>query len=186
MKGVRLVLSEHLPVNELDSFAKAWGWVPQGLPQSLPNGGITVKWKSLRSSVTIRYVDDQELDLRFLEITGEGTEDVTSWVILLLPVRSQDDMDAMVRSVTDPASWIELMSLAGIMGSLAFDPERFLILGNGLAHFDPQVRLAALRAVAYLDWPSFDEALREIAESDPDDAVRSTAAWLLLAKSEEK
>lgn len=139
------------------------------------------EWTSARSPAAIRYVDDPILGLRFLEISGDGTEDVASWVAMLLPVRDRNVLDSMVRSVDAPPSWIALMSLAGILGSLDFDPERFLILGNGLVHFDASVRLAALRAVDYLDWPEFDKPLQRIAESDPDREVR-TEAGNLLAK----
>jgi len=179
VNGVRLVLAEDASESDLDAFGQAWGWVP--LPSSRPTAQdvTTREWTSSRSPASIRYVDDPILGLRFLEVSGDGTEDVALWVAMLFPVKDREELDRMVRSVGDPESWSSLMSLAAIQGSLDFDPERFLILGNGLAHFDARVRLATLHGVAYLDWPAFDTPLQRITESDPDREVRAAAANLL-------
>jgi hypothetical protein len=181
MTRIRLVMDAGAD-EALPGFADAWGWQSDECESDVGDPMLLGAWRSTREPAAIRYRIDPRLNLRVLEVTGEGAEDVASWVRLLVPSRAREDLSGLITQLADPPSWVELMHLAAALGNPdKLDPELFLILANGLIHFDARVRQAAVLATAYLPWPRFRTALKRLAETDPDPDVRARAAERLTA-----
>ena len=62
-----------------------------------------------------------------------------------------------------------------------YDGDVFRLISKGLSHADSNVRLASIWAVGFMPWPEYRPILRMLANADPDDGVRETAADLLEA-----
>lgn len=181
MTGIRLIIEDGAD-EALRGFADAWGWEADESRSDPADPMVLGAWRSTREPAAIRYRVDPRLDFHVLEVTGEGAEDVSSWVRLLVPSRAREDLAGLITLLADPPSWVELMHLAAALGDPdELDPELFLTLANGLIHFDARVRQAAVLATAYLPWPRFRTALERLAETDPDPDVRARAAERLAA-----
>lgn len=181
MMRIRLALDEGAE-RALQGFSDAWGWDADANVAEAEARLVLAAWRSTREPAAIRYLDEPALGLRLLEVTGEGAEDVASWIRLLVPCRAREDLPTEIARLSDPPSFVDLMHLAAALGDPdELDPELFLVVGNGFVHFDPRVREAAILATCYLPWPQFRRALERLSESDPDLEVRAKAAERLVA-----
>ena len=181
MTGIRLAVDEGAD-GALRDFADDWGWETDESASDAADPMLLSAWRSTREPAVIWYRAEPALGLRVLVVAGEGAEGVASWVRLLVPSRARGDLSGLIGQLADPPSWVNLMHLAAALGDPEeLDPELFLVVANGLVHFDARVREAAVLATGYLPWPQFRSALERLAEADPDTQVRACAAERLSA-----
>ncbi len=179
MTSIRVALKGRVPEAQIDAFAAAWDWSPLPNLGKMAEEGFEKAWISTRSAARIWYRDDAVLGHQCLLIEGQEAQDVASWVSLLLPVLTREDLRQAVSEARDPAAWVLLMKLAAAVAQSEYDPEIFLILGAGFVYFEPQVRRAAVLAAAYLSWRELEPPLERLAGEDPDGDVRAEAVVAL-------
>jgi hypothetical protein len=127
--------------------------------------------------VEFRYVEDLTSRQRYVYIassTDDGAAILAGFVA--------DDIDTMpLQQFLDACDATEdlehgraLMRL-GVAAPYEHSPDVFNRINAGMQHDDARVRRLAVWATTYSPWPAYLRALRTIATSDPDPALRDRA-----------
>lgn len=123
-------------------------------------------WSTPSGDASITYVDDNLLNLRYLQFRGKERE-VAKQIQDGLEVVEQTDLQRIADPGLDPPTAVQLVNAAALMASdRPFDPGTFALFSQALRHPANAVRRAAIFAITYLPWRQFREKLLLLAAGD--------------------
>ncbi|HEX8705525.1 MAG TPA: HEAT repeat domain-containing protein [Myxococcaceae bacterium] len=174
----RLVLSEHVDLDELRTFANEQGWTEVGEQKEDPYEYIPfqVAWRTADGAAGVHYIEDWHIrdgnevlytpDVPFLILQGDGLPALESRLRDALPIYDDADIRALVEAADDEDDRIEAITLAAYAAPARYDPVYARFFTDGLAHPNPWVRLASVYAAGGVQWPELAPALRHTADTD--------------------
>jgi hypothetical protein len=138
-------------------------------------------WRSRDESTWLHEVEDHVTGLRYLVLRGEEVDAIVRRLRRL--VRTVTHSDAL-RALDDAENAEDKLLALYQLGAAAPDHANSRVaaaLRRTLDDDDPDLRHAAVVAIAYTGWPELEEAVRAASEADPSETVRSAARRLLQA-----
>lgn len=151
--------------------------------QSDPEEGISqqVFFRTLDGQTLVRHLIDGRTGYPLLIVESESSITETIQKIhSLFPTYSREDIFRMLREPVDFEEYAKGVFYLGCLGlGKRCDVEILELFRQIFQQPDPNVRLDGLDAMAYAAWPEFQDLVQPLAETDPDEDVRQSAARFL-------
>ncbi|MFC6881992.1 MULTISPECIES: hypothetical protein [Actinomadura] len=178
----RLVLKDHVGVADVNAFADARDWTVLGTVERDPEKGFFFekKWAA-RAGVSMHYIVDEFLGERYMmAMSRHGNPDrELTRLSAGLDTWSLDEalfqFDASVYGA-DKERAVRLLAAISPASADQSIVER-VIKASGSRY--KGVRLAAVWAMAYADWPEYRETLASVAVRDTEEEIRRDAESIL-------
>lgn len=143
-----------------------------------------ITWVHTPTNTSIHYIENDFIELNYLEILGAQYEKIASLI--------RENVDVITRSevleYAAQAQGDEELSKAvnGVIGvaSSEFDKEMFAIIERAAASEDESTRFKALVAIGYVEWEECKDILVRFAEHDPNEGMRAKSQRLLKTLQE--
>lgn len=142
-----------------------------------------VLWEII-PGLTIGYYDDTRADASCLIVRSErDIVEVREYEAILrqhLDFLENSDLLAGLQE-SEPGTKGQILCLLrlGLGAPFSFEQRFFDQLSKAVQNVEPDVRIAALRGMAYTEWPEFRPLLQRIAGSDSDESVRKLASQIV-------
>jgi hypothetical protein len=178
----RLILDPAATAAIVERGAELAGW-PKVLEDPREgNRPHRMAWKGPWDGLQVYYVDDHNIKVPYLIITGPDSEQAMEEVMESLPSYSIDTMlhDALQAGDSE-AKKTAIRQLAVLGAATETDPNILAIFDAAFLDPDPEVRRLAAGATTYPAWREFEPRLELLAEKDEDESVRQRAANALAA-----
>ena len=162
MAGIRIILDGDLTYVEVKSALDELGF---SLERELPANAespLETLFQDAEGRM-VRYTEDSFICVKYLDVGEEVPNEIVGRLRLLLPYYAVDEIHRNARANTnseqDRIDW--MMSATALEFS---DDRKKLIdlLTERLKDFSPAVRMAALRAGAWLAWPELKPLVQEL------------------------
>jgi hypothetical protein len=135
-------------------------------------------WIAQDHKTAIHYVDDPRYEARFLWIRGEKLRELLHEASKYLAFYDDEELlENTVRALT-LGDGIRAVYRVGI-GFPTYHLGAHRVFAAYLQHAHPELRRAALKAIAYHLWPESQSLLVEVANTDADPEVREYARPIL-------
>jgi hypothetical protein len=176
----RALLTADISRNAVMTYAASMGW-PLVLEEGDPARENYRAHFGVAPENEFRYVEDLTSRQRYVYVAS-STDDGAAILAGLVA----DDIDTVpLQQLLDACDTTEdlehgraLMQL-GVAAPYEHAPEVFTRINAGMQHDDARVRRLAAWATTYSPWPSYLPALRTIATSDPEPALRDRAGSIV-------
>ncbi|MGW0520995.1 HEAT repeat domain-containing protein [Crossiella sp. NPDC003009] len=133
------------------------------------------------------YVEDLSSGVRCCFLRGTDRtrfDELFNLVRTLLDVWTMTELVDEVRKDLPPMELVTAVFQLGLGAPTGYSEDYFAVLSESLAHPNPMIRAAAVRTMAYTEWPELRDALVFVAESDSDTRVVDEARLVLRAFDE--
>ena len=191
MKGVRIVLDESVTKDNVNSLAWDLGWSLGDVIKAegtTPRQTIFYEEEEDGSITYIRYTDDTNIDLPYMEVYGEDRELIdliAEDIHKSLNTHSLPEVVEMVKRAKTKDDREELflaMRYLGIAcGGQPTTPELLKLFYDLAYDPDPDISHTATIAMGYTAWAEFKEPLEYLAQNHPTQSRREYAAHILWA-----
>lgn len=139
-------------------------------------------WLANSGQTTIHYLEDRLIGVRYLLLEGKAQPETASQIREAIAVYAEADITAMFDQARGPKSLIRALRQMGAASQPAIViPAWCQRIEKAARHESPDVRYAAVLALAYTGWRTLRPLLEELAADDPDPDVQKTAAAALTA-----
>jgi hypothetical protein len=135
-------------------------------------------WTTPDHHTAIHYVDDPRYEVRFLWIRGEKLRELLHEASKYLAFYDDDELLEDTAHVVTLGDGMRAIYRVGI-GFPTYHPGAYQVFAAYLQHTHPQMRKAALKAIAYHLWPESQPLLAEVVNMDSDLEVREYAQPIL-------
>lgn len=136
-------------------------------------------WGSQDASTWLHEIEDYVSGLRYLVVRGEDVDETVRRLReLVSTVTHTDALRALEQARTRDEKLVATYQLGAAAPEEA-DSRVVAAFERALHDEDPDLRHAALVAIAYTGWPEMKEAVRRVSEEDSSETVRDAASRLL-------
>jgi hypothetical protein len=181
----RLILDPRATAELVERGAEFAGWSKVMEDPGDGDQPHRIAWDGPWPGLQVYYVDDHNIRVPYLIITGPDSEQATEEVMESLPSYSIDTMLADALEAADgEAKKTSIRRLAVLGAATETDPNILAIFDAAFLDPDPAVRRLAAGATTYPAWREFEPRLELLAEKDTDESVRERAAGALAALRE--
>ena len=177
VQRIRLVLRDSVSREEIDRLASEKGWIFSGEVKATGNTPYQKIWTTIDQRTAIHYIEDSLIVIHYLQIKGDRPEEVADDIRASLDVYDKYEIRNIVESASRSSEVIDAIYIAGVAAPQRYDEEYFQLFENVLSHPDPEVRRAAIFAMAYASWPQFRSLLERVIATDLE--VRKDAEIML-------
>lgn len=135
-------------------------------------------WASHDTNTSVHYIEDNFINLDYVMVLGENYKLVAPLITEHVRVVPRSEV---IQYAKDAQTWEEMAyAVEGVAATASseFDTELFGIIGRAIHHDNEEVRHAALRAIAYVEWHECANLILELAAHDPNNEIKSNAAKL--------
>jgi hypothetical protein len=136
-------------------------------------------WITSDENTTIHYIEDELVKFSYIVIKGKDVEKVVSKIISQIDIYSPEELFKMLIDAKSRSEKMKAVAHLGVASPQEFDPKFFELLQAAFSDSDPEVRRTAVWCIGYASWREFKETLEHLANSDPDEAVREDAGYLV-------
>jgi hypothetical protein len=136
-------------------------------------------WLTEDERSSIHFIEDHVLNVNYIAVEGEKKEKIAAQIRARLRALDMDDLERLFDEAEDADDWIAAIYRVAASTSGTCDAELLSFYRRALEHDDPEVRRAAIYAMAYPAWKEFRPILEETKAKDPDPRVRDYAAEML-------
>jgi hypothetical protein len=176
------VLSPAVTRDNFQDFAIIQGWQLLRVVDQTQDTPYEEIWRAADNTFVVHYIEDDMLDVAYARSMGQNAGRATQIIEEQLPTITIEAATEIVRSAADSAE--RERGVAAL--AAAAEPEREDgQIRDAFRHalFDPDadVRRTTLFACAYVSWPSLDDALSQVRNTDPDPDVRHDAMRTIMA-----
>ncbi|MFJ5674394.1 HEAT repeat domain-containing protein [Streptomyces sp. NPDC093097] len=183
----RYVLHPDTHWNTVDAFANALGWpfVHETKRSQADGTDGQMVWQS-PSGLSLHYVVDAVSGIGYITLAGPDEESVTPFATRAheeLTPWTVEELGQRFDGESDPIERGKLTLRIGLAAPPLLHQGCFTRIQSSLGDTDPRIRLAALWAITYTGYQEFVPAVRELAQSDPEEWIRSRAASVVTAFS---
>jgi hypothetical protein len=184
-KARRLLLRSYPAEEQVSDYARRNNWPFAGRAEEDPEEGTAheVIWL-VTPSQALHYAEDRMTRTAYVMASSwspELADDLSQQLERDLDVVSFDELLRAAEGAEDVHSLSLAINRLSLAAPREYDGDVFRLISKGLSHADRSVRLASIWAVGFMPWPEYRPILRILANTDPDDRVRETAADLLEA-----
>lgn len=175
-----VVLHQEVTPSAVRAVAEQNGWIYHGQIESDPEKGTfyEVRWDLPRGG-TVHYIVDEVADCVYLVVRhddraiAEHTADevatqLRSWTLQEMV----HDFDVNIYS----AGWEKALLRLGAGAPIEQDDEVDLRIRESVQHKNERIRLTAVWAMVYTEWPVFRDLLSSMRDTDSDPEVARAAA----------
>lgn len=183
------MLRPETTADEVDNFATGLGWELVTEIERDREGGVDGQliWQG-QLDVALHFIVDATSGVPYVVLTGAEEEEVRPveerFIAHLRPLT----LDAVIRdfdAADDDRDRARGVVRMGLAAPEEFHAGAFLRICETYSETDPRVRYAGLWAATYTGYQQFVDVLREIAQNDPEEYVRSRAATIVTAFTSE-
>lgn len=179
---MRLLLKDGVHTEVVKQLA-ARHWFLWNRIEALGDQPLVYEWATNPAECRIRYVDDHRLGLRWLDIEGARVEPTVELVRGSGLVCEKEEVVALCSAArTEPEGIWAAYKLA-VLAVTGFDAELFGCFGDLANHRSQAVRRAVVYAMEQARWRELLGIAEPMAEDDPDENVRASAAAFLRSMS---
>jgi len=159
-----------------EATALAWDndWVLEKMVGG-ENKPVEKIWLTTDERSAVHFIEDPALKLHYFAVAGDDKEEIADQIRRAVPTLTRQDLEQMADSAQESKDWVDLAYAVAASAPGTFDDELFAILRRVLDRPEPDVRRAAIYAMAYPAWLEFADVLGKVEKDDPDDEVRSFA-----------
>lgn len=187
-----VVLRDEVQPATVRAVAEQNGWTFYAQIESDPENGVfyEVRW-DVPGGGTAHYIIDEVVDCIYLVARHDDratAERLGEEIAIQLPSWTVDELLHEFDVNIYPAGWEKALLRLGAGAPIEENEEVALRVRESAQHKIGKVRLAAVWAVVYTEWPVFRELLSTMAETDCDPEVARAAARAteLFDQAEEK
>lgn len=181
MKFLRIILKDEVAEDEINIVAQRNGWVLHKVILSTDISPYEKIWVFSAERISIHYIEDFLINIRYLTLKGENLSIVKSQVCSSLDIYKREEIFSMMEKAAERSQFIHAIYNIGALATQEFDPDIFDLFKDALANRDPEVRRAAIFATGYPAWPEFRELIEYIQFQDPEPTVRAYASLMLAS-----
>jgi hypothetical protein len=137
-----------------------------------------VRWDTADGG-TVHYIIDDVVDAAYPVARHDDpsiAEQVADRIAAALPLWKLDELLNTFDVNVYPAGWAKALLRLGAGAPKEADDEVVMRVKESIGHTDAQVRVAAVWAMVYTEWPVFRDILAGMAETDTDPEVAARAA----------
>jgi hypothetical protein len=179
---VRLVLNEEVDREQVETAAWDLNWQWWDEMPAAEDAPHEVIWKTQDDSTRVHLIEDHLVGLAYLLVEGTDAESLARSARSKLRVYGKDEIVKLAGDAKSRDDRIKTVYLAALAGSpRQVDADLLRIIERAFGSEETDVRHAAIVASGYLGWEPLEDALRKLAEEDPDEGVRSDARLMLEA-----
>ena len=181
----RLLLRDGLNRDLADDLAADLDWVFVTLLRKTDETPFRIAiYRVPRTHEEVRYIEDFVIERGYLVITGGDPHTVAA---AIRPRVGVIDRGEVLRQFAEARTWEDKINAvydAAIVAPQESEPQLSQAFVKAFEDPEPKVRLAAVLAVGYVEWPELKALLPATAEQDADPDVRFSAAAMISAMEE--
>ncbi|MFC8798753.1 hypothetical protein ACFT2C_13545 [Promicromonospora sp. NPDC057138] len=175
-----LLLRPSFEPPQVRALAEDSGWRYAGQIDEDPERGIffEARWDTADGG-TVHYIVDDVADAAYLVARHDDpliAEQVADRIVAALPVWTPEALLEVCYVKVYPAGWAKALKQLGLGAPKQADEQMVDHIKFSSEHQDAPVRMAAVWAMVYTEWPVFRDVLAGMAEKDPDPEVTARAA----------
>ena len=178
VRSRRLILRHAGPV-DIHRMAAEYLWTLVENQPGDPDRKVSEVWVwEIAPGLSMHYFHDFVTGQEGVVFFGDGPGEVNRFALLArarLDLWEDQDLLDSVDLDGDRDSAMTSLFRLGLGAPLAQDPQFLAVIQAAMTHHDPLIRRGGVWAAGFAAWPGLVEALRELAERDPDGQVRADA-----------
>jgi hypothetical protein len=178
----RLVLKDHVGVADVNAFAAARDWTVLGTIERSPEKGVFFekKWAA-RAGLSVHYIVDEFLGERYMmAMSRHGDPDLELADLSAgLDAWSRDEALFLFDASVYGADKERAVRLLAAISPASADQSIVERVTKASESRHKGVRLAAIWAMAYADWPEYRATLASVAARDTEEEIRQAAESIL-------
>jgi hypothetical protein len=175
----RLVLGRSPQDDAVEELASEEGW--QRVEEVTEAGARQVLW-AVGPGSSLTYVEDPVSHNAYAVLVSEDREEFERVLDVIREELMPMERRALLTSIDEarePLARARAVIRAGLGAPVQYDEEFFTRIREAFGSSETWVREAAVWATAYSPWPQYRPLLAAVAESDPEEKLRSDAAAIL-------
>lgn len=143
-----------------------------------------ITWVHTPTNTSIHYIENDFIELNYLEILGAQYEKIASLIRENVDVITRSEVLEYAAQAQDDEELSKAVN--GVIGvaSSEFDKEMFAIIERAAASEDESTRFEALITIGYVEWEECKDILVRFAENDPNEGMRTKSQRLLKTLQE--
>jgi len=155
-----------------------WGQKEADHENQIP---FELTWITSDEETGIHYIEDYVVGFPYLVIDGKDLEETVYSIQSSFDVYSTEEILQWVETAANPEEQAKAVFHLGVVAPQEFDSRFFDVFQRVFLNPNPEVRMAAIKASAYMGWREFREILEHLKSTDPDEKVRAKADVMLQA-----
>jgi hypothetical protein len=176
---VYAILEDDVDHDRFVKFAKKQGLIPHHTnPLDGHNAYFEDVWATADQRTAIHYVDDPRYEARFLWIRGERLRELLHEASKYLAFFDDEELLDDAGKVVTLGNGMRAIYRIGI-GFPEYHPGAYQVFAAYLQHTHPEMRKAAVKAIAYHLWPESQALLADEVSTEVDPEVRAYATDIL-------
>jgi hypothetical protein len=182
MKRLCITLHESVSREQIDYAAYENWWVVARIIKANPSENIPdeIIFQTDDDQNFIHYTLEQVNGYPYLIVEGESIEETVDVIRSSLPTYPREDVIRMLQAPVDREEYLKGILYLGLLGRFQdHDNETLEMFRQILQNTDPEIRISGFFGMGYSGWSEFRDIAQHLAENDPDEGVRRTAARFL-------
>src|SRR6266581_7640092 len=173
------ILEDDVDHDRFVKFAQKQGLVRHHIyPIGGDNAYLEDVWITPDQRNAIHYCDDPRYEARFLWARGARLRELLLEASKYLAFYDDEEITENTGQVVTLGDGVRAVYRVGIAFPV-YHPGAYQVFAAYLQHSHPEMREAALKAIAYHLWPETQPLLADVVNSDRDPEVREYASYLL-------